>query len=78
MTGFLQEEHIDLSHWDTNGDGGLDLEELTAAFGEPTQEDLDDFHHVDTNADGKIDQAEFDAAIAEHEEGSGKSGKSGE
>lgn len=45
---------------DTDGDGMVSMEEMTAAYPDTT---ADTFAQVDTNADGLVDESELTAAV---------------
>ena len=45
---------------DTDGDGTVSMEEMTAAYPDTTP---DTFAEVDTNADGLVDESELQAAV---------------
>ena len=50
----------DMATMDTDADGMLSMEEMTASMPDMTEET---FTAVDTNADGMIDEAEYQAAV---------------
>ena len=50
----------DMATMDTDADGMLSMEEMTASMPDMTEET---FTSVDTNADGMIDEAEYQAAV---------------
>ena len=50
----------DMATMDTDADGMLSMEEMTASMPDMTEET---FTSVDTNADGMLDEAEYQAGV---------------